>query len=337
MSNLTLGQVVYAFLVDHLQVAKGLRPSSIASYRDGLRLFLRFVALDVGIKITAVPLSALTTERVLQFLRSLEDARHNHIRTRNQRLAMLRTFFGYLGSRVPELLAVAEQVARIPTKRVALPETHYLDRTEIEALFAGLTSDTPAAARDRTLLLFLYNTGARVQEAASLRIGDLVLDRQPWVRLHGKGDKWRTCPLWQETAEHLRRLVERRHGVAGPEEAVFCSARGTALTRFGLYKIVRRHASRFDAAPGPRGRRVTPHVFRHTAAVHLLEAGVEVNVIRGWLGHVSLDTTNRYAEISLRAKAAALDTCTSPVRAQGRSRRPPWQTDAALMTWLDSL
>jgi site-specific recombinase XerD len=250
---------------------------------------------------------------------------------------MLRSFFGYLGGRVPELLAVAEQVARIAIERVAPPETHYLDRTEIEALFAGLPSDTPAAARDRTLLLFLYNTGARVQEAADLRVGQLALDRQPWVRLHGKGDKWRTCPLWKETAEHQRRLVERPHGVAGPEEAVFCSPRATALTRFGLYKIVRRHVSRLDAEPGPRGRRVTPHTFRHTAAVHLLEAGVEVNVIRGWLGHVSLDTTNRYAEISLRTKAAALDTCTSPVRAEGGPRKRPWHTDAALMNWLDSL
>lgn len=338
MSDITLGQVVYAFLVDHLQVSKGLRPSSIASYRDGLRIFLRFVAADVGTRITALPLSALTTERVLNFLRSLEDARHNHIRTRNQRLAMLRTFFAYLGGRVPELLVVAEQVARISTKRVAPPETHYLDRTEVEKLFAGLLSDTDAVARDRTLLLFLYNTGARVQEVADLRVCHLALDRQPWVRLHGKGDKWRTCPLWKETAAHLRRLVERPHGVAGPEEPVFCSSRGTALTRFGLYKIVRRHTVRFDAAPGQRGRRVTPHTFRHTAAVHLLEAGVDVNVIRGWLGHVSLETTNRYAEISLRTKATALDTTSSPVRApNGGGRKQPWHSDAALMAWLDAL
>jgi site-specific recombinase XerD len=337
MSEFTVGQVVYAFVVDHLQVAKGLRPSSIASYRDGLRLFLRFVAADVGSKVTALPLSSLTSDRVLHFLRSLEDARHNHIRTRNQRLAMLRTFFEYLGGRVPELLVVAEQVAGIPTKRVAPPETHYLDRTEIEALFAGLPSNTQTAARDRTLLLFLYNTGARVQEAADLRVGHLALNRQPWVRLHGKGDKWRTCPLWKETADHLRRLVERPHREAGPEEPVFCSSRGAALTRFGLYKIVRRHATRFDAAPGARGRRVTPHVFRHTAAVHLLEAGVEVNVIRGWLGHVSLDTTNRYAEISLRTKAAALDTCTAPVRAESNTHKPPWHANSSLMEWLDSL
>jgi len=337
MKPLTLGQLVYGFLVDHLQVAKGLQSSSIASYRDGLRLFLKFVAADTGLKVTALPLNALTMERVLHFLRSLENKRHNSKRTRNQRLAMLRTFFQYIGGRVPEMLAVAEQVARIPTKRVAPPETHYLDRTEIEALFSGLNSASRTASRDRTLLLFLYNTGARIQEVADLRVGHLSFDRQPWVRLHGKGDKWRSCPLWTETAEHLRSLVQNSHRVPDPTDAVFRSSRGTALTRFGLYKIVRRHASRFDAAPGSKQRRVTPHVFRHTAAVHLLEAGVEVNVIRGWLGHVSLDTTNRYAEITLRCKAAMLDKCASPVRAKRGASTAAWNTDADLMNWLDSI
>lgn len=337
MKSITLGQLVYAFLIDHLQVAKGLQSSSIASYRDGLRLFLKFVAADTGTRVTALPLSALTMERVLQFLRSLEDKRHNSKRTRNQRLAMLRTFFEFIGGRVPELLVVAEQVARIPTKRTPPPETHYLDRTEIEVLFSGLDSATPTASRDRTLLLFLYNTGARIQEVADLRVGHLSFERQPWVRLHGKGNKWRSCPLWKETAEHLRRLVQHSQRIPDPEAAVFLSSRGTALTRFGLYKIVRRHASRFDVASASKQRRVTPHVFRHTAAVHLLEAGVEVNVIRGWLGHVSLDTTNRYAEITLRTKADALDTCALPVRAKGGGHKAAWNTDAKLLNWLDEL
>jgi len=333
----TVGQVVHDFLVDHLQVTKGLRPSSITSYRDGLRLFLHFVAADAGVKLTALPLSALTADRVLRFLQSLEKARGNHTRTRNQRLAMLRTFFAYIGSRVPEVLAVAEQVAHVPTKRAAPAETHYLDRSEVEALFAQLPSGRPVAERDRALLLFLYNTGARVQEAADLRVGHVVLDRQPWVRLHGKGDKWRSCPLWKETADQLRCLIQIPHGAAGPDEAVFCSQRGTPLTRFGIYKIVRRHAASFDAAAGSRKRRVSPHVFRHTAAVHLLEAGVEVNVIRGWLGHVSVDTTNRYAQITLRTKTVALNASAAPVRAKRSPLKPSWSTDPGLMNWLESL
>ena len=337
MNHPTLGQVVYSFFLDHLQTAKGLRPSSITSYRDGLRLFLRFVADDAECGITKLPLSALTSGRVLGFLQSLEDHRSNHIRTRNHRLAILRTFFDYLGGRVPELLAVAEQVTRIPTKRVPPPETRFLERSDIQALFAGMSSGTRSALRDRTLLLFLYNTGARAQEVADLRVGHLDLDHQPHVRLHGKGDKWRTCPLWNETAGELRRLVRLPEGQVQPEAPVFRSQCGEALTRFGIYKIVRRHAARFDAQPGQRGRRVTPHVFRHTTAVHLLEAGVEVNVIRGWLGHVSLETTNRYAEISLRTKEAALKTCVAPVLAKGFAPKPPWRTDASLMDWLDSL
>jgi len=330
----TLGQLVHSFFLDHLQTAKGLRPSSIASYRDGIRLFLRFVADDAECGITRLPLSTLTSQRVLDFLQSLEDRRSNHIRTRNQRLAILRTFFGYLGGRVPELLAVAEQVTRIPTKRVPPPETHFLERSDIQALFAGLDPGRRNSLRDRTLLLFLYNTGARAQEVADLRVGHLDLDHQPRVRLHGKGDKWRTCPLWKETADELRRLVPPPIPAESP---VFRSQYGDALTRFGIYKIVRRHAARFDAAPGQHGRRVTPHLFRHTTAVHLLEAGVEVNVIRGWLGHVSLETTNRYAEITLRTKEAALKTCRAPALAKGYAPKPPWRTDTSLMSWLDSL
>ncbi len=306
MSDPTLGQVVHSFFIEHLRVAKGLRPSSIASYRDGMRLFLHFVAEDLGCKITKVPLTALTPERVLHFLQRLEDCRHNHVRTRNQRLAILRTFFDYLGGRVPELLIASERVARIPTKRVPPPETYFLDRDDVAALFHGMPSGTWAAERDRTLLLFLYNTGARVQEAADLRVGHLEFERSACVRLHGKADKWRTCPLWNETANRLHLLVQRSDGTSRPEDPVFRSKKGDALTRFGIYKIVRRHGSRFDADPNQRGRRVTPHAFRHTTAVHLLEAGVEVNVIRGWLGHVSLETTNRYAEINVRTKEAAL-------------------------------
>ncbi len=174
MNTLTLGQIVHSFFVDHLPVTKGLRPSSIATYRDGMRLFLRFVAQDVGRTVVTLPLSDLTANRVLAFLRTLEADRHNHVRTRNHRLTMLRTFFAYLGDRMPECLATAEQVARMPTKRVPPPETTYMDRSDVEALFARLPSGTWAAERDRTLLLFLYNTGARVQEAADLRVGHMA-------------------------------------------------------------------------------------------------------------------------------------------------------------------
>jgi site-specific recombinase XerD len=335
MTTPTLGPLVQSFFADHLPVQKGLRLGSIRSYRDTIRLFLRFVAEQHGGPIARLALEDLTFEQVLAFLKHLEQARGNAIRTRNQRRAALNTFFAYLALRVPEMLAACQQVAAIPVKRTSPPDTHYLEREEVTALFRSLPREGRFALRDRTLLLFLYNTGARAQEVADLRIKHLELEPPAKVRLHGKGDKWRVCPLWDETVKQLQRL--RTEGGAAPEGPVFCGQRRRPLTRFGIYKIVRRHAAAWDT-DSPQPRRVTPHLFRHTAAVHLMEAGVEVNVIRGWLGHVSLDTTNRYAELTLRAKAEALRACEISCGSSAASRgRAAWQDDKTLLDWLNAL
>jgi len=268
----TLGTLVYTFFIDHLAAQKGPRPATIRSYRDMLRLFLTFVATDARRLITQLSVEDLTFERVLGFLQHLEAARHNHVPTRNQRLAELRAFFEYLGRRLPEHLHVCEQVAAIPIKRTPLPEMRFLDRAEITTLFAELPRGGRQALRDRALLLTLYNTGARVQDIADLCLEQVSLTAPPRVRLRGKGDKWRTCPLWEETARLLRRLLEDRH-VTDPSAAVFTSTRGRPLTRFGIYKLVRRHVSGLESPATTKTptRRITPHVFRHTAAVHLLE------------------------------------------------------------------
>ena len=332
-----LGQIVHSFFEDHLKVQRGLRPGSIRSYRDGLRLLLYFIARVARRPITRLALEDLSFERTLAFLKDLEETRGNHIRTRNQRLAALRTFFEYLGGRVPEMLDTCQRIAAIPVKRVPLPETSFLEREEVSALLRSLPHRGRHCVRDRALLLFLYNSGARVQEVADLRVDHLDLGPQPRVQLHGKGDKWRSCPLWAETAAQLRILLDARQEAQSTGCPVFYSRPGVPLTRFGIYKIVRRHASHLDRH-GTRPRRVSPHLFRHTAAVHLLESGVEVNVIRAWLGHVSLDTTNRYAEITLRAKAAAMRTCEPPSGFSGGGRpRAVWKDDESLLAWLNSL
>jgi integrase/recombinase XerD len=337
MTAAGIGPLVQAFFLDGLTTRKGLRPASVRSYRDTLRLFLGFLAHTTGRRITRLTLADLSFEHALQFLRHLEEQRHNRIRTRNQRLACLHTFFEDLAARVPEMVAVAERVAAIPTKRVAPPETHFLERDEIRALFAAMPTDGRHALRDRALMLFLYNTGARVQEVADLRGRDLDLGPTPRVRLHGKGDKWRTCPLWAQTAQQLQTLRQCMAPSATPDAPVFTSRRDRPLTRFGIYKIVRRHARRLAPANG-RPWHLGPHVLRHTTAVHLLEAGVDVNVIRGWLGHASLDTTHRYAEINTRAKEAALQACEPPAEAsEGFPRAPVWRTDATLLAWLNTL
>jgi integrase/recombinase XerD len=339
MSTPSLGALLHAFLADDLPLQKGLRPSSIKAHRDALRLFLTFVAADVPCRLTQITLDALTLDRVLRFLQHLEDTRHNHRRTRNHRLTILHTFFEFLGRRVPECLAVAQQVAAIPVKRVPPPETRFLDRDEIATLFHQLPLEGRFALRDRALLLMLYNSGGRVQEVADLRVEHLELGAQPRVRLHGKGDKWRICPLWEETAKLLKQIVSDSPPNASPARPVFASQSSRALTRFGIYKIVRRHTGYLRASQaGPDHHHISPHVFRHSCAVHLLEAGVDVNVIRGWLGHVSLDTTNRYAEITVRAKEAALRLCEPPPTAKDApGPKPVWRDDEALLAWLASL
>jgi integrase/recombinase XerD len=295
MSTPSLGALLHAFLADYLPLQKGLQQSSIKAYRDTLRLFITFVAEDVPCRLTQITLDVLTLDRVLRFLQHLEDTRHNHRRTRNHRLTILHTFFEFLGRRVPECLAAAQQVAAIPIKRVPPPETRFIDRDDIATIFRELPTEGRFALRDRALLLTLFNSGGRVQEVADLQVEHLELGTQPRVHLHGKGDKWRICPLWEETAKLLKQLVSGAPSNAPSARPVFTSQSGRALTRFGIYKIVRRHTGNLRASQaGPDHHHISPHVFRHSCAVSLLESGVDLNVIRGWLGHASLDTTNRY-------------------------------------------
>jgi integrase/recombinase XerD len=185
--------------------------------------------------------------------------------------------------------------------------------------------------------MLLYNTGARVQEIADLRVGDVDLEPPLRARLHGKGDKWRKCPLWPETAELLKQLETVRSG--DRTLPLLTSRQRRPLTRFGIYKIVKRHMAKLH--PSNRqsyGRSVSPHAFRHSIAVRLLEEGVDINVIRGWLGHASLETTNRYAEITLRMKQAAVAACLPPVEISEACRPSGgWRKDEDLMKWLCSL
>jgi integrase/recombinase XerD len=284
VSSPTLGQLLFSFFEDHLKCQKGLRPSSIKSYRDTMKLFVQFVAEDAHQKLSRLSVADLTCERVRSFLKALEEKRHNHIRTRNQRLAALRTFFEYVVQRLPETLKEVERIAAIPTKRAAPPETQFLERDEIEMLFRSLPSSAGVGLRDRVLLLFLYNTGARVQEVAELCAKNLELGPAPRVHLHGKGDKWRTCPLWKETAQLLQQLLA--HNIfSNPQDPVFTSAQGRPLTRFGIYKIVCRHTRKLTKPHPGRGRGhrgISPHVFRHYLPFRTMSGNREPMAIWSW-------------------------------------------------------
>jgi site-specific recombinase XerD len=337
--NKVLGKLLHGFFEDYLKCQKGLRHKTIQSYRDVIRLFLLYVTNELHCKITRLSASDLTSDRVRCFLRFLEEHRNNTIQTRNQRLAALHTFFEYLAQNDPLLVYEAQQVAAIPVKRCALPETIYLDQKEITKIFREFPSNKIIAIRDHALLLFLYNTGARAGEVSELKIENLELTNQLRVHLHGKGDKWRICPLWVKTVTLLKKWLEIHPFGNKSKSPVFINVRGNALTRFGIYKIVRRHTASINKK-GANGKikYISPHIMRHSTSVHLLEAGVDVNVIRAWLGHASLETTNRYAEITPRIKEEALKTCEPFLNiSEEHNRKPIWRDDTTLLKWLESI
>ena len=325
-----LGPWVRRFLLEHLVAERNLSRNTQASYRDTLALLLPFASKHGGRAIDRMAVEDLTPSMVRKFLDHLEYDRQCSGVTRNQRLATIRSLARFIGMRSPAHLAWCAEIRATPFKKTAKTVIGYLEKAEMDALLAQPVRRTPLGDRDHALLLFLYNSGARADEAAKLTIDDLQLGSQSSVRLHGKGNKFRTCPLWQATATSLSRLVVNR----GKSDAVFLNRINQPLTRFGIHRLVTHYAELASkTAPSLTTKRVSPHTIRHTTAVHLLRAGVDINTIRAWLGHVSLDTTHIYAEVDMEMKAKAL----ARVDISDLQSKPPPRTLPSLMTFLKAL
>lgn len=331
-----LGTWVRRFLLEHLVSERNLSRNTQRSYRDTLSLFLPFLARSVGKDVDRLSVLDLKVDQVRCFLHELEVKRGCGVATRNQRLAALRSLAHFIGMHSPEHVEWCGQIRSVPFKKATQVAITYLEKSELDALLAAPDVTTAQGRRDRTVLLFLYNTGSRADEAAHVVIGDLHLPRTPsresgWVLIHGKGNKERRCPLWDRTVTELTTLVSGRP----PNEHAFLNRCGQPLTRFGVYALVERYVARTaEQVPSLRGKRVSPHTLRHTTATHLLRAGVDINTIRAWLGHVSLATTNVYAEVDLQMKAEALSAC--EVKDPGTTQKP-WREDVGLMKFLASL
>jgi integrase/recombinase XerD len=304
-----LGPYIRRFLLQHVVADRNLSRNTQRNYRDAIRGLLRFIADRHRIDPADLTVEQVTADVVREFLQYLEQERQNTAATLNQRVSVIHSLFRFIGRHVPELVERASQLQAVPLRRVDHPTVPYLEKAEIDALLATPDRRRRQGQRDYALLLFLYNTGARADEAAHLTRGTLDLGRPAAVRILGKGRKMRLCPLWDHTAQVLRELLGDR--LAGSAEApVFLNVRGQPLTRYGIYAVVERVAARAATRmPSLNTKRVSPHSVRHTTAVHLLRAGVDINTIRAWLGHVSLETTNRYAEVDLEMKAKALAAC----------------------------
>jgi len=326
-----LARALRGFFADHLPRVRGVSPHTVRSYRDAFILLLRFVAARRKRSVVDLDLHDLGVDDVLAFLDHLETDRHNCAATRNARLAAIHAFARYAASSHPEHLELCQRILAVPFKRARPRLVEYLEADEIRALL-----DAPDRLRDHALLLALFNTGARVQEILDLRPCDLQLVRPFQVRLRGKGRKERVCPLWPQTAEILSALVAE-HGVdSAATQPLFRNHRGEPLTRFGVRYLLRKYVNLArPTATTLDAKRVHPHVLRHTTAVHLLQAGVDLVTISHWLGHASVETTNRYAAVDLATKRAALAKA-RPIGDIDPSVAA-WRTDASVLRWLEAL
>ncbi len=325
-----LGPWIRRFLFEHVVAERNLARNTQASYRDTLRLLLPFLHTATQTPVDRLAIEDLSPAGVRRFLAHLEQVRGCSGATRNLRLAALHSLAKFIGTRSPEHLAWAIEVRTLPFKKTAAPTIAYLEKPEMDAVLQVPNRQTAQGTRDFTVLLFLYNTGARVAEAAHLTVGDITWGSAAAVRLVGKGNKTRHCPLWPRTAAALQGLAGGR---AAPEP-VFRNRLGRPLTRFGIYQLVRRAvAAARQQLPSLGQKRISPHTIRHTCAVHLLRAGVDLNTIRAWLGHVSLDTTQVYAEVDLDMKAKALAHCA--LREERSVKR--WRKEPSLMSFLRAL
>ena len=333
MKPSSLANLLHAFFHLWMGQQRNLSRHTVLSYRDTWKLFLRFVSQRKRREVAALSLADLNADEVLAFLQHLEKERKVSIGTRNCRLAAIHSFFTFVSHREPLAIAQCAEIARIPVKKMSRPAMCYLDAEEITAILRQPDRSSPEGQRDHALLAFLYNTGARIQEALNVCPQAIRFESPAQVELFGKGRKSRICPLWPETVELLKALLKRQP--RADEEPIFVNCYGQPLgaagARFKLNQYVQAAARQ---VPSLAKKRVTPHTWRHSVGVQLVAAGVDVTVIRNWLGHARLDTTNHYARANLETKRQALeqiDPSTKP------SKPPRWKQNPELLAWLDSL
>jgi site-specific recombinase XerD len=323
--------LLHAFFTDRLMRQRQASPHTIASYRDTFRMLLAFAGQRLKKAPSTLRLEDLDTPFIGAFLDHLEKERGNTARSRNTRLAALHSFFRYVALHDPVHGALAQRVLAIPVKRYHRRQIQFLTRPEIDALMAAPDQTTQAGRRDRALLLVAVQTGLRLSELTGLRCEDVVLGTGAHVRCTGKGRKERCTPLRRETTAALRAWLRERNGQQG--DPVFPNGRGHVLSSDGVEYILAKHmATARRRCPSLEKKRITPHVLRHTAAMELLQNGVDRSVIALWLGHESMETTQVYLHADLELKEKALAKA-APFGIKIRRYRP----DDKLLAFLKSL
>lgn len=332
-----LSSPIRKFFEQHLTAERGLSNHTVLAYRDSLKLLLMFASDQLHKPFTDLALEDLSANMIRNFLTHLEKARRNTVRTRNARLAAIHAFFRYVASIEPRFMALSREVLGVSFKRQARRVMGYLDRDEISHLFRNIDPKSRFGLRDEAMLRFLYNTGTRAQEFVDLDINHVRFSRPFSVLIKGKGRKERTCPLWPETISVLKKYLERRRIGLSERMPLFLNAKGERFTRFGLrYVVTHRVTVASRDCPALLSRKIGPHTFRHTTAMHLLQSGVDLNMIRSWLGHASIETTNEYVELDLEMKRKTLQSVEKLLPKSGE-HGPSWRKEPGIMAWLSQL
>jgi len=330
---------MHSFFHRYLACQKGLSTNTIIAYRDGIKLLLCFAADYLKTKVDRINIEELDDIVILAFLDNLENQRGCSVRTRNARLASIRTFFEFIGREEPTLLEQCRKIRAIPQKRTEYKTIGYLENDEMQAILDSVESNSPMELRDKALLLFLYNTGARVQEVVDVKIDDLRLDEPAQVKLIGKGKKQRACPLWPETAEAIKDYLEyrKKENPDSNQEQLFLNSNGYPITRFGIRYITKKFAKKAATQCDTlKDKVVSPHTFRHSTAMHLIQAGNDINMVKLWLGHADINTTHIYVEIDMEMKRKILDTCQAPTNNKEKNKTRTWQKPG-ILRWLNEL
>jgi site-specific recombinase XerD len=318
-SAASLAKLLQAFFLERLVAQRNASPQTVAAYRDSFRLLLQFAHQHVGKAPESLEIIDMDAPLVLAFLDHLEHDRHNTIRSRNARLAAIRSFVHFVAFKEPVALPEIQRVLAIPMKRFDKPLLGFLSKDEIDAIVNAPPADRWSGQRDRIMFATLYNTGARVSELTGLRVADVVLDGSACVHLHGKGRKDRSVPLWRTTTTQLRHWLPRID--SRPDRPLFPSTAGRRLTRPAVTARLRLAVQRATGqCPSLTNRRISPHCVRHSTAMHMLQAGVDITVIALWLGHENPATTHLYVEADLTMKERALQAVQPPSMKQTRYR-----------------
>jgi site-specific recombinase XerD len=328
-----IAKFIKRFFSHYLPVQKGLAVNTILAYRDAIKLLLCYASDTLNKSVEQLCVEDIDESLVLDFLEHVESTRGCTPRTRNARLAAIRAFFSFIAREEPCLLLHCQKIRTIPLKRTEHKTVDYLEENQMQALLDSVDINARNGVRDKALLLLLYNTGARVSESVQLKMADLRLDGTAQVKLLGKGQKYRSCPLWPETVEALQDYLKQRTAKDPAVQQLFLNANGSPITRFGVRHIIGKYATLAkNQCPSIAAKAVNPHTIRHTTAMHLLRAGNDVNMVSYWLGHADTNTTHIYVEIDMEMKRRMLQKAGAPA-----VKKPlPWQKPDVLQ-WLKAL